>query len=323
MSSRMASLLEERLQKNTAGRDVLDRDGAGAATRSGGRVPTVAIPMANNPEIVGCIADALARGIARFVLIGPVEEIVRVADEAGADIAEAQMVEEIDPVAACDRAARMAAGGEADVLMKGLVQTADFVRSILNRERGLVAPGGVLSHIALCDVEGFDRLFLMTDAAIMTYPDAAQKRLIVENAVRCANAIGIKVPRVAMVAPVEKVSARVPSTGDAATVVAGFAGDERFEIDGPFGLDVAISGEAASIKGIGGAVAGRADVLVLANIDAGNVLYKALTGFAGAGIAGIVSGATVPVVLTSRADSEETKMHSLQFALAIAASPEP
>ncbi|MFW6293420.1 MAG: phosphate acyltransferase, partial [Spirochaetota bacterium] len=185
----------------------------------------------------------------------------------------------------------------------------------------LLAPGGLLSHVALCDVDRFDRLFLLTDAAIMTYPDADQKRLIVENAVHCANAIGIDRPRVAMVAPVEKVSDRVPSTGEAASVVAGFAGDERLEIDGPFGLDVAISGEAASVKGIGGAVAGRADVLVLANIDAGNVLYKALTGFARADIAGIVAGATVPVVLTSRADSEAAKMHSLQFALAVAAYP--
>jgi len=323
MSSRMASLLEDRLREGQARRAGAEPAGEGESTRGGAGVPTVAIPMANNPEIVGCIAEALALGIARFVLIGPVDEIVRVVDEAGADISAAQMVEEADPVAACDRAADMAAAGEADVLMKGLVQTADFVRSILNRERRLVAPGGVLSHVALCDVDGFDRLFLLTDAAIMTYPDVEQKRLIVENAVRCAHAIGIERPRVAMVAPVEKVSERVPSTGEAASVVAGYAGDERFEIDGPFGLDVAISAEAASIKGIAGAVAGRADVLVLANIDAGNVLYKALTGFARAGIAGIVAGATVPVVLTSRADSEEAKLNSLQFALAIAAAPKP
>ena len=283
-----------------------------------GAPPFVAVPMANNPEIIGCIREAIDAGTARFILIGPVDEVRRLAGDHRVDLSGARLVDEQDPVKACERAARMAASGEAQVLMKGLVQTSDFVRSILNRELGLTPRGGLVSHVTLCDVERYDRLFLFTDAAITTYPDATQKRLIVLNALACAQAVGIERPRVAMVAPTEKVSDKVISTREAADVVAGFAGDARLDIDGPFGLDVAVSREAARTKGIGGSVAGNADILVMPNIDAGNVLYKSLTGFAGARTAGIVAGAAVPIVLTSRADSEESKLNSLRFALAAA-----
>ena len=281
-------------------------------------MPVVAVPMANNPEVIGAIGQAISRRLARFILIGPPDEMRRIAREHGTALDEATFVEENEPVAACTRAAGLAAAGEAQVLMKGLVQTAEFVRSILARERGLVGEGGLLSHVALCDVSGYERLFFLTDAGVTTYPDAQAKRRIVENVLSCTAALGYERPRVAMVAPVEKVSDKVPATGDAAAVVEAFRGDPRLVIGGPFGLDVAINPEAARIKGIESAVAGRADVLVLANIDAGNVLYKSLTGFAHARIAGIVAGASVPVVLTSRADSEESKLLSLRFAFAVA-----
>jgi len=299
--SRLAALLDARLPGPAAD-----------------RLPAVAIPMAQNPEIIGCIGEAIAGGLARFVLIGPVDEIRRTADAAGVSLGDAELEHETDPMVACARAARLASERGVDVLMKGLVQTSDFVRAIIARELGLVGPGGLLSHVALCDVDGFDRLFLLTDAAITTNPDAAAKRRLVENAVGCARALGLERPRVAMVAPVERVSAKVPSTVDAEEVVRACRGDDRLEIDGPFGLDVAISPEAAAIKGIDSPVAGRADILVLPNLDAANVLYKSLTGFARADVAGIVAGATVPVVLTSRADSERSKLDSLRFALAVA-----
>lgn len=287
-------------------------------SRASGGTPTVAIPMANNPEVLGCIRVAVETGLARFTLIGPRDEVSRLAHDHGVDPDAATLVHETDPVRACARAATMAATGEAQVLMKGLVQTADFVRSILNRSLGLAPPGGLLSHVALCDVDGFDRLFLVTDAAITTYPNTTQKRTIVLNALACSTALGMERPRIAMVAPVEKVSDKVVSTKEAAEVVAGFVGDSRFDIDGPFGLDVAISVDAAATKGVSGPVAGAANVLVMPNIDAANVLYKAITGFAHARTAGIVAGAVVPVVLTSRSDSEDSKLNSLRFALAAA-----
>jgi phosphate butyryltransferase len=321
--SRIERLLRARLDVG-AGRRWANAGGKtpDAGGRSAGApmdVPVVAVPMANNPEVIGAIGTAIREAVARFVLVGPVDEIRRLADADGVDLAGSELCEERDGQAACARAATMASRGEAQVLMKGLVQTADFVRSILDRSRGLVPPGGLLSHVALCDIDVHDRLIYLTDAAITTYPEAAQKVLIVENALRCALALGAERPRCAMIAPVEKVSDRIPSTTDAVAVVEAFADDPRIDVGGPFGLDVAISVEAAAIKGIGGSVAGRADILVLPNIDAGNAVYKALTWFARARVAGIVSGASAPVVLTSRADSEESKLNALRFALAVAA----
>lgn len=281
--------------------------------------PLVAVPMANNREIIRCIREAISARLARFVLIGPADEVRRLAHEHDVDLTAATLVDETDAVTACRHAADMAAAGAVQVLMKGLVQTSDFVRSILGR--GLALAGGLLSHVALCDIPAYERVFLLTDAGITTYPNAAQKRLIVLNALACATALGMERPRVAMVAPVEKVSDKVASTGEAAAVVEAFARDVRLEIDGPFGLDVAISRDAARTKGIGGNVAGRADILVMPNIDAANVLYKSLTGFAGARTAGIVAGASVPIVLTSRSDNEESRLNSLRFALVAARSP--
>ncbi|MFW5883968.1 MAG: phosphate acyltransferase [bacterium] len=299
--------------------EALARAARGSRSGDGASPPVVAVPMANNPEVIGAIGAAMEDGLARFTLIGPVAQIRAVAHDGSVELGEATIVDESDPLRACERAAAMASAGEAQVLMKGLVQTADFVRSILDRELRLVPAGSLLSHVALCDADRYDRLFLLTDAAITTYPDAEAKARLVENALECARALGFTRPACAMVAPVEKVSEKMASTTEAASVVARFAHDDRVDVDGPFGLDVAVKPEAASTKGIAGPVAGRANILVMPNIDAANALYKSLVAFAGARVAGIVAGANVPVVLTSRADSEQSKLDALRFALAVAA----
>jgi phosphate butyryltransferase len=286
------------------------------------QVPVVAVAMANNPEVIGCIGAASEAGIARFLLLGPPDEIRRLADEQGVSLADAEIVNENDGPTACARAAAMASSGEVQVLMKGLVQTADFVRAILAREHGLVGEGCLLSHLAAAEVAGFGRRIFLSDAAITTFPDAKQKQQIVLNAVAAVRAVGVQRPRVAMVAPVEKVSEKIQSTVDAAAVVEALKDDPRMYIDGPFGLDVAIRPMAAQIKGIGGEVAGRADILITPSIDVGNVLYKALTGFVGIPVAGIVVGARVPAILTSRADTEAGKLASVRFALEVAAGME-
>lgn len=282
------------------------------------RRPVVAVAMANNEEIIGCIGAAIEARVAQFILLGPGAELRALAARHQVSLGDAEFLEETDGRSACARAAELAATGKAQVLMKGLVQTADFVRSILAREE-LVPEGTLLSHVAMVEPAGFDRRFFLSDAAITTFPDPEQLCGLVRNAVSVARATGITRPRVAMVAPVEKVSEKIPSTVAAARVVESFADDETFAIDGPFGLDVAISREAALVKGIGGEVAGRADIIITPSIDAGNVLYKALTGFLGVPVAGIVAGSRCPAVLTSRADSEERKLASLQFALEVAA----
>jgi phosphate butyryltransferase len=275
--------------------------------------------MANNPEVVGCIAAAIGQGLAEFVLIGPREEILRTADGSDADISTAQIVEASDGVAASREAARMAADGSVHVIMKGLVQTADFVRAILDKSFGLLPSGGLLSHVAALDVTAYHKTFYLTDAAITVTPDVDEKVTLIQNAVRIASSVGIKQPKVACIAPVEKVSDKVPSTTDAALVVERFRrghGPVDALVDGPFGLDVAVSPDAARVKGVGGDVAGDADIILVPGIDAGNVLYKSVSLLAHGSVAGVVAGAKVPIVLTSRADSEQTKLSSVLLALA-------
>ncbi len=282
----------------------------------------IAVAMGNNPEVIGCIGRAISAGLAEFVLIGPTEEICRTAKDAGVDISPAEIVDESNPVAASRQAARMAGDGSADVIMKGLVQTADFVRAVLDKSFGLLPADALISHVAVADVATYHKLLIITDAAIMVQPTVDDKVELIRNAAQIARSIGIALPKVACVAPVEKVSEKVPSTLDAAVITKLFSDDARpldAIVDGPFGLDVAISSEAAAIKGIGGPVAGDADILLLPGIDAGNVLYKSITTLAGGAVAGVVAGARVPIILTSRADSEESKYHSLLLALASSA----
>ncbi len=216
--------------------------------------------------------------------------------------------------------------GEAQLLMKGQVQTSTFIKAVLDKASGLVEPGRLVTHVTVCGIPSYPRPLLLTDAAITVEPGLEQKVEILRNALAVARALGIARPRVACVAAVEKVSPRVRSTVDAADLVrmagdpalAARCGIEGIEIQGPLGLDIAISPEAARVKGVAGPVAGRADILLMPGLDAANALYKSLTCFAGAVMASVVAGAKVPVVLTSRADSEETKYLSLGLALKLA-----
>lgn len=277
----------------------------------------VAVAMANNPEIISCIGEALSRGIAEFVLIGPPDEIGRCAEREGVDITAAAIESCDDGAAAAREAARLAANGSVHVLMKGLVQTADFVRAVLDRSFGLVPPGGLLSHVAALDLDTYHKTLYLTDAAITVAPSVEEKIQLVHNAARIVRSVDVESPKVACIAPVEKVSEKVPSTVDAAGVVSHFSDNSHgLIVDGPFGFDVAISREAAEIKGISSTVAGDADIILVPGIDAGNVLYKTVSLLASGAVAGVVAGGRVPVVLTSRADSEETKFASLLLALA-------
>jgi phosphate butyryltransferase len=285
-----------------------------AGNRSGRRC--LAVPMATNAEVIGSISRVLSEDLADVVLLGPPEEIHEAAVETGADISSATIVDVAEPVDACRTAASMAAEGRVNALMKGLVQTADFVKAVLDRSFGLLPRGGLISHVAVVDVPRHHKLLLVTDAAINVSPGVQEAATLVRNAAVVAKSVGIDRPLVACVAPAEKVSDKVPSTGHSAALARLFADlDDGPVVEGPFGLDVAVSPEAAAIKGIGGEVPGRADIVLLPCLDAGNVLYKSLTVLAGASVAGVVAGAKVPIVLTSRADSEETKFLSILLSL--------
>lgn len=281
----------------------------------------IAVAGAENPEVLASLGPVVSATGAQVVLFGDPDGIQEAADEASFSLDHADVIATADGPASCQAAAREAHAGGVDALMKGLVQTSDFVRAILDRAHRLVPDGGLLSHVALFDVAMLDRPIIVTDAAITTATDAATRAVVVMNAVGFAHRLGIRSPRVGLVAASEKVSDKVPSTGQAVEVMELLSGRPEagsFEVDGPFGLDVAISAAAARTKGIDSPVAGRADIVVLPSLDAANVMYKTLTQMTDAAVGAVVAGATVPVILTSRADSELTKYLSIRLALAVA-----
>jgi phosphate butyryltransferase len=206
--------------------------------------------------------------------------------------------------------------GEADMLMKGVLDTSILLKAALNKENGLNA-GRLTSHVAVMEVPTYHKLLIVTDAAINIAPDLAGKLDIIANAVQVARAIGLANPKVALLAAVEKVNwDKMPCTADAAIIT---QMNRRGQlkgciVDGPLALDNAVSAESAQIKKIVSEVAGDADILVAPDIEAGNILYKCLLDLGQAKGAGIVVGASKPIVLTSRADSAETKLASIALA---------
>lgn len=205
---------------------------------------------------------------------------------------------------------------EANVLMKGHISTALILKAVLNPDFGL-RTGKVLSHVAAFEINGYDRLIFVTDAAMNIAPDLSQKAQIIQNAVKVAHATGVTNPIVAPLAAVETVNPNMQPTLDAAALVSMNLRGQIKDciIDGPLALDNAISVEAAHHKGISGEHAGRADILLVPSIEAGNILYKSLVYFAKAKVGAVIEGAKAPIVLTSRADSAESKLNSLALAI--------
>ena len=206
--------------------------------------------------------------------------------------------------------------------MKGLIPTADFLRAVLNKEVGLRQGKQVLSHVAVMEIPGREKLLFMSDGAMNMRPDLPQKVQILKNVVHVAHALGFEKPRVAALAAVEVVNPDMPETVDAAALTKMC---ERGQIkgcivDGPLALDNALSEEAAHHKGIVSEVAGRADVLMVPEIISGNILYKAVTFLAQGAVAGVVIGAKAPIVMTSRADSSAAKLQSIALAVLAAQS---
>lgn len=286
-----------------------------AAARAGGR-KRIAVAAAQEHSALEAALDAKAAGIAEPILIGDLEAIRAIAGELGADLAGLRLIEEKDYAKAAAAAVALVRSGEADVLMKGVLDTSILLKAALNKESGLNA-GRLTSHVAVMESPHYHKLFIVTDAAINIAPDLQGKLDIIANAVKVSRALGVDRPKVALLAAVEKVNDKMPCTVDAAVItVMNRRGQVKdCIIDGPLALDNAISAESARIKKIVSDVAGDADVLVAPDIEAGNLLYKALLDLGGAKGAGIVAGAAKPIVLTSRADSRETKLASIALAV--------
>ena len=281
----------------------------------------LAVAVAQDAEVLLAVDAAYRLGIASAILVGDEAEIRAIADKLNISLDHYQIVHESDKVEACRKAVKLVRDQEADVVMKGIVDTSIILKAVLDKEIGLrMSP--VLSHVAVFEVPGYDRLFYLTDAAMNIAPDLEAKKHILRNAVQVAHALGNENPIAACLCAVEKVNPKMQATLDAAALVeANQNGEiEGCTVIGPLALDNAISVEAAHHKGITDPNAGHADILLVPAIEVGNVFYKSMVFMARAKNAGVIVGAKAPVVLTSRADSDETKLNSIALALQIAAA---
>lgn len=279
----------------------------------------VAVAVAQDEPVLEAVKAAKERGIADAILVGDTEKIKAIAHGIDMDLNDFEILHEEDVNKAALLAVQLVSSGSADMVMKGLVDTATFLRSVLNKEVGL-RTGKLMSHVAVFEIEGIDRLILLTDAAFTTYPDLKAKTQIINNSVMVAKACGIDMPKVASVCAVEVVNPDMPATVDAALLskMSDRGQIKGCIVDGPLALDNALSEEAAHHKGITGPVAGKADILLLPNIDVANVMYKTLTYTSKTKNGGILVGTSAPVILTSRADSFETKVNSIALAAVVA-----
>lgn len=277
---------------------------------------TVAVAAAGDPGLMEAIRRAMEASLADFILFGDREKIYSCMKEAGIPRDQAAVIPAKTPARAAELAVRAVHQNEADVLMKGNVQTSTLLKYMLNKEIGL-RTGQLISHISAFEIPGFDRLIFLTDAAMNVAPDLIQKQQIIMNAVEAAKLLGVEHPLVAPLAAVETVNPAMQATLDAAalTLMNRRGQIPGCTIDGPLALDNAISKEAAEHKGISSPVAGQADILAVHSIEAGNALYKSLVYFAKGKVGAMIAGARAPVVLTSRSDSAESKLYSLAMAL--------
>ncbi|HWI64456.1 MAG TPA: bifunctional enoyl-CoA hydratase/phosphate acetyltransferase [Symbiobacteriaceae bacterium] len=243
-----------------------------------------------------------------------VEEAVAEAERLG--ICKALRIVHDDPNEAARLAVAAVRGGEANLLMKGLLQTAEIMKAVLNKEEGL-RTGRALSHVVACEIPDWEKVVFITDVALNVAPDLTRKADIVRNAVLTVQALGVDQPKVAALSSVEKVNPDMPSSVDARGLQ---EMAERGElgnclVQGPLALDLAVSKEAGETKGVKGPVVGDADILMVPHIDAGNMLYKGLVYFSRCRSAGIIVGAKCPVVLLSRSDSADSKLMSIAMAV--------
>jgi phosphate butyryltransferase len=289
------------------------------ARAAGGAAVTTAVVFPVDALSLTGAVDAATAGLIAPVLIGPAGRIREAAKSAGLDISAFKVFDVADAAAAAAHAVKLARNGEVALLMKGDLHTDILMHEVVNAATGL-RTARMISHVYLMDVPDYPRPLLLTDAAINITPNFLEKAGIVQNAIDLAQVIGIARPRVAILAAVETVSAKMPSTLDAAALckMADRGQITGGVLDGPLAFDNAVSAAAAKEKNIVSAVAGRADILVAPDLEAGNMLAKQLTFMSGAEAAGVVLGAKVPIILTSRADNARTRQASCALAVLMA-----
>lgn len=275
---------------------------------------TIAVAAAEDPEVIALAEEAGKMGLADFILIGSKAEIEKIAESSG-KVFESEIIDELDNAKAARLAVSLVKEGKANTLMKGLIHTSTFIKAVLDKENGL-NKGKLISQISVLEKENNEGLQLITDCVITIQPDISQKIQIINNAVELLNKLGYEQPRVALLSALETVNPAISDTVDAA-VISKMADRGQIRgaiIDGPFALDNAVSPEAARHKKIISPVAGCADILLVPNMQTGNIMHKTLTFYAHKTVAAAIVGAGVPIVMNSRTDPFESKLVTIALA---------
>jgi phosphate butyryltransferase len=278
----------------------------------------VAVAAAADKPVLMALKQAMEDGIAMPVLVGNKEEILRIGGAMNFNFDGVEIYSENNPKKSATKAVELIRENKADILMKGLVSSGDFLKAILNKENGL-RKSGTLSHVAFFESPNYHKLLGLTDAALNVEPEFHEQVAILKNAVEEFNKLGIDTPKVAVIGAVETVNPKMVPSTDAALMT---MMNKRNQItgcivDGPLALDNAVSAEAAHHKGIESEVAGEVDLVCTPDIYSANIMYKTLNFLGGAISAAVIMGATVPVVLTSRSDTDQSKLMSIALAAAM------
>ncbi|NYZ12403.1 bifunctional enoyl-CoA hydratase/phosphate acetyltransferase [Azospirillum sp. RWY-5-1] len=283
-------------------------------------VPVAVVHPCDESSLRGAV-EAAEAGLIDPILVGPAAKIRSVANQCGVDISRYRLIDVAHSHAAAETGVRLARSGEAEAVMKGSLHTDELMGEIVRKETGLRTSSRI-SHVFVMNVPTYPRTLLITDAAINIYPTLEDKAFIVQNAIDLAKVLGVETPRVAILSAVETINPKIASTLEAAALckMADRGQIKGGLLDGPLAFDNAISVEAAKTKGIVSEVAGRADILVVPDLEAGNMLAKQLSFLANADAAGVVLGARVPIILTSRADTVRTRLASCAVAVLVAAA---
>lgn len=276
---------------------------------------TVSLACAHDKELLEMVKCVEEMGLANAILIGDAEKIEQLSLELNLSLSTHRLIDEKDSKLAAREAVKQVRCGNADLLIKGAINSSDFMHAVLDKEEGLNS-GNLISHLAAFEVPGFDRLIFVTDGGINIAPGIDEKKSIIQNSLNFLNLIGYENPKAAILSANEIINPKMPVTIEAA-ILSKMAENGQITggvVDGPIAMDVALDANAAVQKGINSKVSGYADLLVVPNIEAGNLLGKSIIYFAKARMAGIVLGARAPIILTSRASSKDSKITSIALA---------
>ena len=279
----------------------------------------LSVAYGEDPHTIGAIGRAVKENIIDVIITGHKNRVEEVAREKGINPSIFTIIDIPDEAQAAKESVNLVREGKAHFLMKGLCPTATYMRAILNKEKGLMKEGALLSHVTVIEVSTYPKLLIVSDVAVLLAPTLNEKIKMIAYCTEIAHKLGIEKPKAAIICAVEKVNPKMPATLDAA-ILSKMADRGQIKgviIDGPLALDVAVSKECAEIKHLESDVAGDADIFILPNIETANVFYKTLTQIAKGDLAAVVTGAKCPCVLTSRADTDESKFLSIALAALI------